>query len=155
MRIVVDTNIVFSAILNTQSKIGQLILNGSKHFDYYTVAQLKQEITEHQKKIIKISGYNETQFLEIYQLIVSKIRFVDDILISDKDIKKAFQLVSDIDEEDSLFVALSNHLHSSLWTGDKRLLNGLKKKGYSKVLSTDDLYTIYIEKEIRSIAKRK
>ena len=62
---------------------------------------------------------------------------------------------SDIDEEDSLFVALSNHLHSSLWTGDKRLLNGLKKKGYSKVLSTDDLYTIYIEKEIRSIAKRK
>ncbi|MEI6694418.1 MAG: PIN domain-containing protein [Bacteroidota bacterium] len=155
MKVVIDTNIVFSAILNTQSRIGHLILNGSKHFDYYTVAQLKQEITEHHKKIMKITGYSEIQFLEIYQLIVNKIKFVDDILISDKDIEKAFKLVSDIDEEDSLFVALSNHLHSNLWTGDKKLLNGLKKKGYIRVLSTDDLYKIYFEKEIKSISKRK
>jgi len=41
MKIVVDTNIVFSAILNTKGKIGQLILNGSKFFDFYTVAQLQ------------------------------------------------------------------------------------------------------------------
>lgn len=30
MKIIVDTNIVFSAMLNSQSKIGQLIINGSK-----------------------------------------------------------------------------------------------------------------------------
>lgn len=40
MKIVIDLNIVFSAILNTKSKIGQLIINGSKYFDFYTVGLL-------------------------------------------------------------------------------------------------------------------
>jgi hypothetical protein len=35
MKIVVDSNIVFSAILNTQSNIGQLILNSSKYFNFF------------------------------------------------------------------------------------------------------------------------
>ena len=42
MKIVVDSNIVFSAILNTRSNIGQLIINGSSHFDYYTIGLLKE-----------------------------------------------------------------------------------------------------------------
>lgn len=44
MKIVIDSNIVFSAILNTKSKIGQLIINGSQYFDYYTIGLLKTEI---------------------------------------------------------------------------------------------------------------
>lgn len=69
--------------------------------------------------------------------------------------EKAIQLVSQIDEDDALFVALSNHLHSYLWTGAKVLMNGLKKKGFNKILSTDDLYEIYIEKEIKSRQSKK
>jgi len=155
MKIIVDTNIVFSAILNTQNKIGQLILNGSKYFEFYTVSQLKEEIAEHKNKILKATGYKEEQFVEIYDLIMRKIRFVDEILISDDDLIKAVDLVSDIDEDDALFVALSIHLHSHLWTGDKPLLKGLKEKGYVKVLNTDDLFEIYIEKEIKSLMKKK
>ncbi len=116
---------------------------------------MQHEIIEHHNKIIKITGYSESQFLEIYQLISKKIRFIDDILISDNDLGKAIQLVSQIDEDDALFVALSNHLHSHLWTGDKILINGLKKKGFHRILATDDLYEIYIEKEIKNRLKRK
>jgi len=47
MKIVVDTNIVFSAILNTQSRIGQILINGSEYFDYYSVGLLKHEIIKH------------------------------------------------------------------------------------------------------------
>ena len=36
MKIVIDTNIVFSAILNPESPIGQIILNGSKYFTFYS-----------------------------------------------------------------------------------------------------------------------
>lgn len=32
MKIVVDSNIVFSAILNSEGKIGNLLINGSKYF---------------------------------------------------------------------------------------------------------------------------
>jgi predicted nucleic acid-binding protein len=63
MKIVVDTNIVFSAILNTQSRIGQILINGSEYFDYYSVGFLKQEIIKHKFKILKITGYTELYFI--------------------------------------------------------------------------------------------
>lgn len=86
MKIVVDSNIVFSAILNTQSKIGQLIINGSRYFDFYTVGLLKDEIIEHKEKILHITKFSETQFNETFQLIISRIIFVDDILLNEKDL---------------------------------------------------------------------
>ncbi len=47
MKITVDSNIVFSAILNTKSNIGQLLTIGNKHFIFYTVDLLKTEIYNH------------------------------------------------------------------------------------------------------------
>jgi predicted nucleic acid-binding protein len=128
MKIVIDSNIVFSAILNTQSKIGQLIINGSKYFDFYSVGLLKDEIIEHKSKILQSTRFSQTQFEDTFQLITSRITFLDDILLTDKDLIKAIDLVSGIDENDTLFVALNNHLVANLWTGDKRLINGLKQK---------------------------
>jgi len=150
MKIVVDSNIVFSAILNTQSRIGQLIINGSKFFDFYTVGLLKEEIIEHKDKIIHSTKFSQAQFNDTFQLITSRIIFVDDILLTDQDLNKAIDLVNDIDENDALFVALNNHLVANLWTGDKRLLNGLKVKGYKRILTTNDLYEVFIEKQLKN-----
>jgi len=150
MKIVVDSNIVFSAILNTQSKIGQLIINGSKYFDFYTVGLLKDEIIEHKDKILHSTKFSQTQFNDTFQLITSRIIFVDDILLTDKDLIKAIDLVTGIDENDALFIAMNNHLLANLWTGDKRLLNGLKRKGYLRILTTNDLYEIFIDKQLKN-----
>ena len=139
MKIVVDSNIVFSAILNTQSKIGQLIINGSKYFDFYTAGLLKDEIIEHKDKILRSTKFSQNQFNDTFQLITSRIIFIDDILLTDKDLSKAIDLVSEIDENDALFIALNNHLLASLWTGDKRLINGLRGKGYLRIVTTNDL----------------
>jgi len=155
MKIVVDSNIVFSAILNTQSNIGQLIINGSQFFNFYTVGLLKNEILEHKTKILKITGFNDLQFSEIFELICNKIHFVDEILLSNNEINKAFDLVSDIDEDDALFVALNNHLTAYLWTGDKKLINGLHKKHYSHLITTDDIFKIFLEKSLKKQLKRK
>jgi predicted nucleic acid-binding protein len=153
MKIIVDSNIVFSAILNTRSNIGQILTIGSKHFHFYTINLLKTEILNHKTKIQKITGFSDDKFDEIYYLIISKIRFVDDILISDNSIKNAYKLTHGIDAGDTLFVALTNHLKSLLWTGDRILENGLKKKGYSRIISTFELYDIFIKKELKR--KRK
>jgi predicted nucleic acid-binding protein len=155
MKIVVDSNIVFSAILNTKSKIGQLIINGSKYFDFYTVGLLKDEIFKHKDKILNLTNLAEDQLIETFQLITSRLVFVDDILLTDNDLNKAIDLVSGIDQNDALFVALTNHLAANLWTGDKRLITGLKKKGYTRVLTTDDLYEIFLDKQLKIRRKRK
>jgi predicted nucleic acid-binding protein len=47
MRVVVDTNIVFSAILNTNSKISRIILQPKSKLNLYSTAQLENELTEH------------------------------------------------------------------------------------------------------------
>lgn len=149
MKITVDSNIVFSAILNTKSHIGQILTLGSKYFDFYTIDLLRVEIINHKGKIIKLTGFTDTQFEETYDLVVSKIRFVDDILISDKAFRSAFNLTQDIDEDDTMFVALTDHIRSKLWTGDKILENGLRKKGYSGIITTTELFDIYIKKKLK------
>ena len=138
MKIVVDSNIVFSALLNTRSKIGQLLINGSQYFEFFTIRLLRSEIIRHKKKILKITGFSQKQFDDTLEIIISRIKFIDDILISDKDFKESVEIVSDIDINDSMFIALNNHLLSHLWTGDKKLISGLKKKGYLKILTTDE-----------------
>ena len=65
MKIVVDSNIVFSAILNSQSQIGQLLIDGSNYFEYYSIRLLKEEILNH--KINKKSCRKELQKHTNYQ----------------------------------------------------------------------------------------
>jgi predicted nucleic acid-binding protein len=155
MNIVVDTNIVFSAILNTQSRIGQIIINGSKYFDFYTVGLLKREIDNHKDRILKYTGYTEIQFTRIFDLLSNKIRFVDEVLISNACLKKAITIVSDIDKNDVLFVALTDYINGKLWTGDKKLYEGLENKEYIKIISTDEINKLYFHKELKSKSKKK
>ena len=56
MKIVVDTNIVFSAILNTNSKIGDLLMNSESIFEFRSVMYLKDEIEKHEEKLMTISS---------------------------------------------------------------------------------------------------
>jgi predicted nucleic acid-binding protein len=51
MRIVVDTNIAFSAILNTDSRIARIILQSRARLNFYSTDLLLLEIEEHKNKL--------------------------------------------------------------------------------------------------------
>jgi predicted nucleic acid-binding protein len=155
MKFVIDSNIVFSAILNPNSPIGQIILNGSKFFTFLSVDQLKNEIDHHEDKILKISGLNQTDYDRIYELIFSKIKFVNQFLINADNYNKADELTKDIDPDDLLFVGLSIQYRCKLWSGDKRLIKGLQDKGIRQIITTDDLFQIYLNKELKRKTKRR
>lgn len=138
MKIVVDTNIVFSAILNTDSKLGRILLQ-SKH-RFYSTNQLFFEIEKHKHKIVKITGFSHEELNEIIHLIFNKIRLIDVRFISNKIYQHAEQLTFDIDIDDTEFVALTEQLKGKLWTGDKVLQQGLINKGWSKFITTAELY---------------
>ena len=55
MKIVVDSNIAFSAMLNLNSKIGQILIKSGSLFSFYSVPQLKDEVFEYKEKIQKIA----------------------------------------------------------------------------------------------------
>lgn len=47
MKIVVDSNIVFSALLKTETTFGQIIFNSDGVFDFYSANYMRIEILKH------------------------------------------------------------------------------------------------------------
>lgn len=76
MRIVVDNNIIFSAILNTNSNISLIILQPRTPLNFYSTKQLKHELIEHWEKLKDISQYSELELHQDSILIISKVRFI-------------------------------------------------------------------------------
>lgn len=53
-------------------------------------------------------------------------------------ITKALDLVKDVDIKDVSYVALSMQLNLVLLTRDKKLISGIKKKKYNKIMLFDE-----------------
>jgi predicted nucleic acid-binding protein len=140
MRIVVDTNIAFSAILNTNSKIARILLQPKSRLNFYSTEQLSIEIQNHKTKIKDISNYSDNELDRIITLITNKIRFINLKLIPKESYETAESLTKDVDIDDTEFVALTEHIKGRLWSGDKELQKGLSKKGWNKYITTDDLF---------------
>ena len=146
MRIVVDTNIVFSAILNTNSKFSKIILQPKSKLNLYSTEQLEYELAEHWSKLKRLSKYSEIELHKVVTLITSKIKFINVELIPRTLFLKAEELTKDIDIDDTEFVALTEHIRGKLWTGDKELVKGLKRKKWDKIISTDELYKVIVKR---------
>jgi predicted nucleic acid-binding protein len=105
------------------------------------------EIEEHKIKLQKISGYSDIELNKTISLITSKIRFININLIPNKILLNTEIFLKDIDVDDTEFVALTNHMHGRLWSGDKNLKNGLLEKGWSKFITTHQLFEIITKKK--------
>ena len=146
MRIVVDTNIVFSALLNTNSKIAQIILQPKTRLNFYTTEQLLFELKEHRDKIKNLTDYSDYELDRMVRLITHKIRFINVNLIPAEIYNKSELLTHDIDEDDCEFVALTDHIRGKLWSGDKRLIKGLLNKRWKKFIGTEELYRFIMKR---------
>ena len=139
MNIIVDTNIVFSAILNANGTIGDLLLNSPDDFKFYSPEFMKDELTKYSDKLLKASKLKKHQLLESAYRIFSSIELISEEIIKNINWKHAFEITKNIDEKDTPFVALAIEIQGILWTGDKVLIKGLKLKGYKDIYSTNDL----------------
>jgi len=147
MKIVVDTNIVFSGILNTNSKIGDILLNSHKCFEFFSPDFLREEIERHKHKLITLSKLSSEQINEAFYFITNSITFISEEQIPSEIWMAAADLVKNIDINDIVFVALADYLDAVLWTGDKKLLKGLTTKGFDQHLSTEEIYKLRREIE--------
>ena len=142
MRVVIDTNIAFSAILNTNSLIARIILQPKSRLNLYSTDLLLIEIEEHKEKLKRLGNFTDIELNKSISIISSRIRFIDAKLIPPSVLKNSEKLLLDIDIDDTEFVALTTHIRGRLWSGDKILQNGLIKKGWNKFISTDELYRL-------------
>ncbi|MEO6852065.1 MAG: PIN domain-containing protein [Mucilaginibacter sp.] len=139
MKLIVDTNIVFSTLLNPHSAIGEILMNIQDEFTFFAPELLKEELKRYTPKIAAYSKLSQIDLIDIEKAVFSTIIFVSEETISEKSWIRAFDLTKNIDEDDTPFIALGIELDAKLWTGDKVLSNGLAKKGVDIVVTTADL----------------
>ena len=68
-----------------------------------------------------------------------KISFINEEAIADDVWEQARQFTADVDEKDTPFVALALSYEAMLWTGDRKLIEGLKQRGFTQVVDTASL----------------
>jgi len=136
--VIVDTNIIFSALIGKSNAIAEVII-GTKNIRFYTSDYMHIELRNHHEKLKKASKLSNEEIDTAKYELFKYVKFITLAMIPEKYWQEAEILVSDIDIDDIAFVALSLYLDAYLWTGDKILYNGLKAKNFNKVISTAEL----------------
>lgn len=103
MKIVVDTNIVFSAILNSKSTNGKILLRSHENLQFYSCNYLRTEIKNHRAKLLKLTKLSDDDLSELEEIITQQITFIDERLIPKKVLATAQKLLQGIDENDTVF----------------------------------------------------
>lgn len=142
MKIIVDANIVFSGILNSNGKIGDLLINSKRYFNFIAPEFLRHEIKDKYGKLQLISDLNLGQLMEAEYQVCKDITFISEEQINYNFWTEAHDLVHDIDIKDIQYVAYAKQFRCKLWSGDKKLFRGLTEKGFVNIVTTDDLFTM-------------
>ena len=127
--VIVDTNILFAAMRSANSRLR--ITLDRPDLKFYTPNFLVVEIFKHKEKILKKSKASEDEIYEFLNQLLRKVQFVSEENLSLGNIIQAYKLCNEIDEKDTLFVALTLELEGELWTRDEALKAGLIKKGFT------------------------
>jgi predicted nucleic acid-binding protein len=114
VRIVVDANIVFSGILNTNGRIGDLLMNSNAVFDFIAPHFLRSEIQKNYSKLARISKMTLHDIHESEFQVYSNIEFISEEQIKISTLLAAEKLVADVDIKDIQYVAFSKHFHCKI-----------------------------------------
>lgn len=142
MKVVVDANIFISAIINQKGRIHEVFAISRNKRKFFTPSILLEEIRRHKTKIISYTYLTVGEFDEILNFLLSRIKVIEDSSIPVELRRKALLLLKNIDEEDATYIALTMYLNAKLWTGDKKLISGLKKKNFDSFISVNELLNL-------------
>jgi len=134
--IIVDTNILFSALLSSESTFARLLLTSPRRF--FVVELILVELFKHKEKIVHLSKLSEDDVVRLLQVLLKRLNLYKEDLIAPENRRAAYELCRDLDETDTPHVALTLELAGLLWTGDKTLKDGLKRKGFDRFFEPNE-----------------
>ncbi len=130
MELVIDANIVISALISMSGKTRDLIFLGN--FSFFSPEYLMGEIEKYRGEVIKKSELDEDSFKFAAALLFSKIKLIP-FSEFEKFIPEAKEVCPDPNDVEYIALALSKNI--SIWSDDK----ALKKQSEVKILSTTEL----------------
>jgi predicted nucleic acid-binding protein len=136
VKVIVDTNIIFSAVLNSNSTIARLLIGGRRHFKFYSCEFLRKELLKHRSKLLKLTKLSVDELDEVIEKVTGNITFINESLLPAKLILDTEKRMAGNDLKDVPFVALAKNRKAKLWTGDKALAKGLARSHPQMVVTT-------------------
>jgi len=131
IRIVIDTNILISALIKDDSTTSKIIK--SDIFEIYYPEDGMVELEKYRDYIIKKrkKALQRKSFDYAISFLLESITVVPSPLYEDK-IREAYEIMKDTDEKDTPFLALALKLQCPVWSND----NDLEKQDLVEVYKT-------------------
>jgi len=117
IRVVIDTNILISALIKDDSITSKIIKSGI--FEIYYPEDGMFELKKYRDYIIKKrkKALQKKSFDYALSFLLESIIVVPSLLYEDK-IREAYEVMKDIDEKDTPFLALALKLQCPIWSND-------------------------------------
>lgn len=132
MRIVIDSNVLFSALIRN-SFTRRLILEYDGLFLFPEF--IFEEMENHKQELLQKSKMDEKDFNDLLELILRKVVIVPKEVL-DPHYNEAYGLAKDIDVNDVLFFACAlAYQNSVIWSDDK----ALKRQSKVRVINTKEM----------------
>ncbi|MFL5385919.1 MAG: PIN domain-containing protein [Longimicrobiaceae bacterium] len=128
--IVVDANILFSALLRSDSRFAEILLYRGHRFCICESTFV--ELFHHKERILSYSRLNETEITALLHVFLSRLVVEREASIPAVYRQEAAALCRDVDPRDEPYVALTLALDGRLWTGDQKLRKGLVARGFDR-----------------------
>ncbi|HLD96744.1 MAG TPA: PIN domain-containing protein [Candidatus Nanoarchaeia archaeon] len=136
MRIVVDVNVVLSALIRNSST--RKLIFETKHELYFPEHSL-HKLRKYQNYVIGKAGLNERDYARLLAILFRNLK-----VIQTEEIKenwgKAKEIMEHIDKEDVVFIAAALSLdNSAIWSEDK----DFERQTRVKLLKTRDIVELF------------
>ncbi len=135
MELVIDANVLMSALIATEGKTYDLIFND--RIKLFAPEFLMEEFEKHKDEILEKSGLSYSDFKLFLSLVASEIEFVPKSEF-EAFISKAYEITPD--KKDAEYLALALKLKCYIWSNDKIL----KEQNIVKVYNTSELLKLIL-----------
>ncbi|MDP1588172.1 MAG: PIN domain-containing protein [Prosthecobacter sp.] len=129
--VVIDANRIFSELIAANHQLRRAFTSLPKT-RFICPKYVFVEIFKHKERIADASGLSEPELLSLLHSILERIEFIDEDSIRLGSWTESWRLCRDVDENDTAYVALALDQDADLWTGDRVLEVGLRKKGFTR-----------------------
>jgi len=141
MKIVIDTNILLSALI--KDSITRKIIVESE-WDFYYPKMSLHEIRKYKDLVLGKSGMEEREYEELLTRLLEYVEIIPDENIN-KHLNEANQILSEIDPDDIVFVATAISIEDSIiWSDD----GDFEKQDKIKVLETEDVIDLFFSGKV-------
>jgi predicted nucleic acid-binding protein len=130
-RVVIDANRIFSELIAANHRLRQTFAS-EPDVEFSCPKYVVVELFKHKERIAAASGLDESSLLALLHTLIEHIRFFDEDAIGIGNWAEAWRLCRDVDEADVAYVALTLELDGELWTSDRTLETGLRRKGFTR-----------------------